>query len=99
MNKSGIKEALNASSTKLGLTFGIILSQFVAVVCKVLIQAGRGSLSRLFCLIHENVEEQSKDTKTMKMWNIVFSEFRLRQPSIITNSKLEKELTKYKSIL
>ena len=38
------------------LTLGIKLSQLLAVVCKVLIQAGRGSLSRLFCLIHGNVQ-------------------------------------------
>lgn len=37
------------------LTLGIMLSQLVAVVCKVLIQAGRGSLSRLLCLIQGNV--------------------------------------------
>ena len=32
------------------LTLGIMLSQLAAVVCKVLIQAGRGSLSLLFLL-------------------------------------------------
>lgn len=88
----GSRKHYNDSTIELDLTLGIILSQFVAVVCKVLIQAGRGSLSRLFCLIYKNVVEQSKDTRTMKMWNIVFSDFRLRQPSITTNSKLKLQI-------
>ena len=33
--------------TSIFCTFGIMLSQFAAVECNVLIQAGRGSLSRL----------------------------------------------------
>ena len=39
-------------------TFGIMLSQFAAVECKVLIQAGRGSLSRLCFLQHKGKLEQ-----------------------------------------
>ena len=39
-------------------TFGIMLSQFAAVECKVLIQAGRGSLSRLCFLQHKGELEQ-----------------------------------------
>ena len=39
-------------------TFGIILSQFAAVECKVLIHAGRGSLSRLCFLQHKGKLEQ-----------------------------------------
>lgn len=39
-------------------TFGIMLSQFAAVECKVLIQAGRGSLSRLCFLQHTGKLEQ-----------------------------------------
>ena len=92
-------QAIHEFYVQLDLTLGIILSQLVAVVCKLLIQAGRGSLSRLFCLIHDNVVEQSKDTRTMKMWHIVQSHFRLRQSSISTNSNLENELINEKSIL
>ena len=40
-------------------TFGIMLSQFAAVECKVLIQAGRGSLSRLCFLQHKGKLEQT----------------------------------------
>ena len=40
---------VSAEVTKM-LTLGIMLSQLAAVVCKVLIQAGRGSLSLLFLL-------------------------------------------------
>ena len=39
-------------------TFGIMLSQLAAVECKVLIQAGRGSLSRLCFLQHKGQLEQ-----------------------------------------
>ena len=92
LTNQGSRKHYNDSTIELDLTLGIILSQLEAVVCKVLIQAGRGSLSRLFCLIHQNVVEQSKDTRTMKMWKIGFSDFPLRQPSIIMNSKLEEEL-------
>ena len=39
-------------------TFGIMLSQFAAVECNVLIQAGRGSLSRLCFLQHKGKFEE-----------------------------------------
>ena len=39
-------------------TFGIMLSQFAAVECNVLIQAGLGSLSRLCFLQHKGKLEQ-----------------------------------------
>ena len=44
--------------TSIFCTFGIMLSQFAAVVCNVLIQAGRGSLSRLCFLQHKGQLEQ-----------------------------------------
>ena len=44
--------------TSIFCTFGIMLSQFAAVECNVLIQAGRGSLSRLCFLQHKGQLEQ-----------------------------------------
>ena len=44
--------------TSISCTFGIMLSQFAAVECNVLIQAGRGSLSRLCFLQHKGKLEQ-----------------------------------------
>ena len=44
--------------TSIFCTFGIMLSQFAAVECNVLIQAGRGSLSRLCFLQHKGKFEE-----------------------------------------
>ena len=70
------------------LTLGIILSQLVAVVCKVLIHTGRGSLSVLFFL-HNNLtvtKDQGPVTRSIVSANHWVKRYRNLYVSTVVNT-------------